>query len=402
LAGRHDGIGMAAEIHALIVQSHYIPTMLYSLSQSRWASLLLLFSLCWIVATASMSGSIAKWGLRDDVPDYGIEQVLDNTAIKPFAYRRLLPELADFAERITPQRVQAYVVDKLGPYRSYVRTLSSAKERYAFRYIVIMYACLGSCIGSLLVLRRVLKDLGFGSQAALFVPVVFILAFPFVQTVGGYPYDYPELFFMSAALLLALRRHWVWLCLLTIPATLNKESFFFFLITLYPILRGNASNKATLRILGAAILVAGCINIALKWAYLDAGGGTASFQLFNNIKYFYLSSYREFEVTYGFVGPSGAFIGTLAVIAAIVLRAWPSCSAMMRAHIKFAAVLNLPLFILFCATGELRNLSILFVGFIVLLAYVVDQHQPSAGQLSGERDTDSVAPVSATKLAPVS
>jgi len=355
--------------------------MLYSIPQSRWASLLLLLSLCWIVATASMSGSIAKWGLRDDVPAYGIEQVLNDTAIKPFAYRRLLPELANFVERITPQRVHAFAVDKLGPYRSYVRTPSSAKEHYAFRYIVIMYACLGFCIGSLLVLRQILKDLGFSSQTALFVPVVFILAFPFVQTIGGYPYDYPELFFMSAAMLLALRRHWVWLCLLTIPATLNKESFFFFLVTLYPILRVSGSNKATLRILGAAILLAGLINVALKWAYLDAGGGTASFQLFNNIKYFRLSSYRELEVTYGFVGPSGAFIVTLAIIAAIAARAWPSCSAMIRSHIKFAAVLNLPLFFLFCATGELRNLSILFVGFIVLIAYVVDQREQLAATL---------------------
>jgi hypothetical protein len=364
--------------------------MLYSISHSRWASLLLLVSLYWIVATASMSGSIAKWGLRDDVPSYGIEQVLDDTAIKPFAYRRLLPEMADFVERMTPRSVQAYAVDKLGPYRSYVRTSSSAKERYAFRYIVIMYACLGCCIGSLLVLRRILKDLDFSSLTALFVPAVFILAFPFVQTVGGYPYDYPELFFMSAALLLALRRHWVWLCLLAIPATLNKESFFFFLIALYPILRATASNKITLQVLGAAILLSGFVNIVLKWVYLDAGGGTASFQLFNNIKYFYLSSYGQLEVTYGFVGPSGAFLGTLAVIAVILLRSWPLCSPMMCSHIKFAAVLNLPLFILFCATGEMRNLSILFVGFIILIAYLVDGRASSAVQRPAGPKPDSI------------
>lgn len=357
---------------------HHDPPMFYSISQSRWTSLLLLLSLYWIVATASMSGSIAKWGLRDNIPTYGIEQVLDDTAIKPFAYRRLLPAIADFAERITPQSVKAYAVEKLGPYRSYVRTPSSAKGRYAFRYIVIMYACLGFCIGCLLILRRILKDLNFSSLTALFVPVVFILAFPFVQTVGGYPYDYPELFFMSAAFSLALRRHWVCLCLLAIPATLNKESFVFFLVTLYPILRATASTKTALQVLGAAILSSGLINIVLKWAYLDAGGGTASFQLFNNIKYFHLSSYRQLEVTYGFVGPSGAFLGTLAVIAVIVLRAWPLCSPMMRSHIKFAAVLNIPLFILFCATGEMRNLSILFMGFIILIAYLVDGREPSA------------------------
>ena len=364
--------------------------MLYSISHSRWASLLLLVSMYWIDATASMSGSIAKWGLRDDVPSYGIEQVLDDTAIKPFAYRRLLPEMADFVERMTPRSVQAYAVDKLGPYRSYVRTSSSAKERYAFRYIVIMYACLGCCIGSLLVLRRILKDLDFSSLTTLFVPAVFILAFPFVQTVGGYPYDYPELFFMSAALLLALRRHWVWLCLLAIPATLNKESFFFFLIALYPILRATASNKITLQVLGAAILLSGFVNIVLKWAYLDAGGGTASFQLFNNIKYFYLSSYGQLEVTYGFVGPSGAFLGTLAVIAVILLRAWPLCSPMMCSHIKFAAVLNLPIFILFCATGEMRNLSILFVSFIILIAYLVDGWASSAVQRPAGPKPDSI------------
>lgn len=56
--------------------------MFYSIRHSHWASLLLLLLLCWIVATASISGSIVKWNLRDDVPAFGIEHVLNDTEIK--------------------------------------------------------------------------------------------------------------------------------------------------------------------------------------------------------------------------------------------------------------------------------------------------------------------------------
>ncbi|MFS2022193.1 hypothetical protein ACL58G_03835 [Massilia sp. GER05] len=341
---------------------------------SRWVSYTLLLVLYWIAATASMSGFIGKWALRDSAPTYGIEQVFDNTAIKPFAYRILLPTVANVVDRIVPANVKAYAVDKLGPYRTFTRATSSVKPSYAFRYIVVMHLCLGLCLASLFVLREVLLELKFSMQTATSIPVIFVLAFPFIQTIGGYFYDYAEMFFFSAAVLLALRNQLLLLCLMAIPATLNKEAFFFFLPTLYPFLRARSSKKAAILILAGAVGISGLVNAIVKWVYLDAGGGAAHFQFFDNLhKYLLPTTYAQLEVTYGFVGPSGAFIGTLFVIVAVILRGWPTSPAKVRAHLLIAAIVNFPLFLLFCAPGEMRNLSLLFVGFVVLIASTVEQ-----------------------------
>lgn len=356
--------------------------MLNHLIQSRYASVLLLFVLYWMVAAASVSGSVGKWALRDQNPGYGIEEVLDDRAKRPFAYRRLLPEAADLAERVVPGSVKAYVAAKLSPHLTFARATAAADPRYAFRYVVMVYACVAAALGALFVLTALLRKLGFNQQTAILAPVAFLLAFPFVQTVGGYYYDVVELFFLSAAALAAVYQRWIVLCMLAVPATLNKEAFFFFLPTLYPFLRTGMAPKAVLACLAAAIAVSGAVNTWIKWLYAAAPGDVAYFQLFNNLeKYLQPATYLELEVTYGVVGPSGAFIGTLLVLALLVLRAWPACVESVRRHVLIAALLNAPLFAAFCAPGELRNLSLLFVGFVVMLACVIEnRRRPAAPQ----------------------
>jgi len=74
------------------------------------------------------------------------------------------------------------------------------------------------------------------------------------------------------------------------------------------------------------------------------------------------------ETTYGVIGPSRAFAGTLVLLIVVALRGWPTCPPVARRHIAIATVINLPLFILFAAGGELRNLSLLFPGLVILIA----------------------------------
>lgn len=347
--------------------------MLQKAVHSRFASMLILFVLYWIVAAASVSGSLGKWALRDGEQNFGIEQILNEQASRPFVYRRLLPEAADFAERITPQSIKLYVGDKLSPHRTFARASAAGNPEYAFRYVVMAYLCLGASLLTLFVLSALLRDLGFARQTTVMAPMAFVLAFPFLQTVGGYFYDSVELFFLSAAALLAVRGYWIVLVALAVPATLNKEAFFFFVPSLYPLLRIRRDRKTALAAIVATVAVSGIVNAWIKWLYAGARGDVAHLQLLNNIeKYFYLPTFTQFEVTYGMVGPSGAFLGTLLVMAIIVIRGWPTCPRVMRQHLIIGAALNLPLFLIFCAPGELRNLSMLFVGFVVLLACVSD------------------------------
>jgi formate/nitrite transporter FocA (FNT family) len=72
-------------------------------------------------------------------------------------------------------------------------------------------------------------------------------------------------------------------------------------------------------------------------------------------------------------GPSGAFVGTLAVLALVVARGWPASPPALRRHLLLAATINLPLLLVFSATGELRNLSFLYVGLALLVARAMDR-----------------------------
>lgn len=70
-------------------------------------------------------------------------------------------------------------------------------------------------------------------------------------------------------------------------------------------------------------------------------------------------------------GPHGTFFITLIVVLLIVLRAWPSVPKEFRLHTVLCFLINFPLFLLFCATGELRNLSFLYVDFVVFLSFAI-------------------------------
>lgn len=123
-----------------------------------------------------------------------------------------------------------------------------------------------------------------------------------------------------------------------------------------------------------SILASGIINLMLKSAFFDAPGGFAEFYFYENIKAFFIPlTYQQLEITYGIVGPAEAFLGSLAVIAVVVLRGWSYCPQKVHQHLITAIAINLPLFLLFCAVGELRNLSLLFVGFVILMGFSIDR-----------------------------
>jgi hypothetical protein len=353
--------------------------LLLKTANSRFMSVALLSAFFWMVAAASFSGFVGKWGLRDGEERFGAETMMNATAHKPFIYRQLAPMLASFVDTHSPENFKNIVVKKIKPELTFTRTKLAANPIYHFRYICIYYFSFASLLLSLFILRRTLLDLGISSLTAIVAPTAFVLAFPYIQTIGGYFYDTSELFFTSLAFLLAARGKFIFLIALAVPATLNKETFFFILPTLYPLLRQTLSRKMAVTATCLSILTSGLINVLLKMTFSDAPGGAAELHFYNNIKaYLRPWTYQQFEITYGIVGPSGAFFCTLAIIIAIVVRGWSHCTQKVRQHILIAGAINLPLFVLFCATGELRNLSLLFVGFVILTGLSIDLNRNNA------------------------
>ena len=123
---------------------------------------------------------------------------------------------------------------------------------------------------------------------------------------------------------------------------------------------------------GAAMGLSGAIGLALKAMFASSPGSTVRFQLLGQLMH-YLTPRNYFlkELTYGVVGPRFLSIFTLVFIVIVVLRGWRSCSPALRQHLLIAAAINFPVFLLFAAAGELRNLSLLYVGFVFLLGYAL-------------------------------
>ncbi len=341
---------------------------------SRLAAGFLLFAFFWIVAAAAFSGFAGKWGLRDGDPRFGVAAMLEMEAHKPFVYRQLVPDLARRLDAVASERIKERVAKRFRPDEVFAKSHPGATDSARFRYAIVWYTSFFSLLGSLFVLRRILLHFNVSPLGAVLAPTAFALAFPYLQTVGGYFYDTVELLFASLAFLLALRGRLVALAALVLVATLNKETFFFVLPGLYPLLRRHQSRRNAWLAVGLLVLFAGLMNVALKAAYLEAFGGALEFHLLSNIEaYLSGNAYFRLETTYGLVGPSRAFIGTLAVLGIVLWRAWPLAPRVVRRHLAVCALVNLPLFLAFCATGELRNLSTTFTGLVLLVAFLIDR-----------------------------
>jgi hypothetical protein len=353
---------------------------LHEFAVSGAAKLILCFVIFWMVAAASNAGFIAKWGLRDGVTRVDIAKMLDGTAHRPYVYRQLGPLVANFLERHTPAAVKAKCETfALRLSKSYATVPRSSQPKYAFRYLVIYYLSFFSLLVSLFFLRRILIDIGLGENTALVAPVAFVLMLPYLQTKGGYFYDGTELLFLSAGFLLALRGKIAMLVLLTIPATLNKETYVFFLPTLYPLLAHAVSRRDASVGVGIAMSVSLAVGFVIKFLLRDAPGAALEFHLPDTLQSLArLDAYFERELTYGVVGPQGAFIGTLLFLALVAVRGWPRCDDVIKRHIMIAAPINVPLVLLFAFPGELRNLSFLYVGFVVLLGCALDDGRVGA------------------------
>ena len=197
---------------------------------------------------------------------------------------------------------------------------------------------------------------------------------PILETRGGYFYDYPELLAFSLALLFALRGWAIPLILLAIPAAMNKESFLFFSITLLPILLNRMSWLKAVATVGAAAVVSGATYVYVKSAYAHNPGGSTIFQLFDNIK-FYANPVHLFtlELSYGVAFFKGYSFVVLAWFAILIEYGWPRAPVAIRRHLGIAAIINLPLLLLLCAGGEMRNLSMVFVAVEILMACALER-----------------------------
>ena len=344
-----------------------------------------LFVLFFVAAAIAFNGYYQKWHfLEAGVPgSYAVasfERMVDGTANRPFVYRQLLPAIANGLDRVTPQSTKTWLYVHQGKgTAAYLLAISSSptanNPSYFFRYLIIYGLTFSFTLLAVYAMYFLCRSFGIPQPSAAFSSVVMILLFPFCMSVGGYFYDFPELAFFALACLIARKLDWWWLIPVAALGEWNKESFLLIIVTLYPILRLRSSRRSSL----LAVTVLGFVGVGvyylLRLKFGHNPGGTVELRWLEQLRWFTHPKYLlyETEETYGMrllrpmtLLPMGLLLWTIA-------RAWKHLPRAVQRHATIAAAINLPLCFLFCAPGELRDLSML--SLVVLMSIAANLSQ---------------------------
>jgi hypothetical protein len=333
-----------------------------------------------VVAAATYSGFSSKWGLSDGLWRLTLDRMFNGTAHKPFVYRQLIPTIANQVAKATPQSVSTLIAKNynFGPFRYYSKAsnLVDNSDLYKFKWIIVYWLGFGFLFLSLFVLREILIHFGISPIVSIFAPSLFVLCMPIIQTVGGHVYDFSELFFMSLILLLILKNFYFTTLIFTFFATLNKESFLFFIPSLLPFILQAKEKRKAYTLFALMIALSATVNFWIKYEFASNQGQVAEIHLWHNIiSYLNPATYFDFDDSYGLLAPRGFNIFNLLLGIILVKTGWSKMCSTIRFHSWIALGINFPLFIVCCWTNEIRNLSFLYITAVILIAYCTESFQ---------------------------
>lgn len=340
-----------------------------------------------MASAASFSSFYQKWhfreaGARGYDPGVEFSQMIDGTARRPYIYRQLLPDIANGLTHLLPidalsRRIPQRAKEKV----SVAFSLSS--KAYPVQYLIVYIAMYMSALLATFALYGVCRAANLPPPVAVFTAIIFMLLFPLIGVKGGYFFDFTELLFMAGAVWIALKFDWWWLIPVAALGTWNKESFLLFMFTLYPVLRHRHSRLVSLA--GVCVLVAVCVAayFPIRFHFAHNPGGTVEFHLKDQVD-FYLHPFRMdtwVDRTYDLMFPAlSAPLPTLLLLW-IVWRGWRHLPLWIKSHAKIAALINVPLYFLFCQPGEFRDLSMLYITLLIVIAVNLQQWMQRTVQL---------------------
>jgi hypothetical protein len=343
------------------------------------------FFLLFIAAAAAFNGFYDKWHFREPGVNYAMprasfEAIIEGTADRPYVYRQLLPALTNWIDSGIPAETKERLLSPHGYNLNFVlnKVIASPLAQnpvYGLRYRILYFLCFGFTLLAAIALYLALKAAGNPQPVALITTIGFLLFMPWILSVGGYYYDFPELAFFALGFWIAQRFQWWWLIPLVILATWNKESFLLSIPLFLPLLRQRLS-------LFMSVLATGILGLAslAEYFYIHNrfrlnGGSTVEIHFAQQFEFRHhlLRSLFDLDITYGLLTFSISSLLLLGFIAWTAWRGWPLLSKAHRQYILLAFFINLPLFYLFGQAGELRGFSMVYVGFTLLLAANIGQ-----------------------------
>lgn len=348
-----------------------------NISKKHWEHVLQQFIILFLIVVATAAafqGFFSKWAFRDGAVGFGVEAELAETAERPFVYRQLLPQTAKAITQVLPEQSREKLSQNLDKRKPAETIYSRAKvpENYAIEYYLMMTMCYLAFVVSIWQLRKILIEITHDAAAGTLAALLFAMLIPFLETMGGYYYDFFEILFFVLAVRFALHGNIVALFILVPFATWNKEAFFWFLPVLFPFFRRYYSRKKTILLLAGTVVLAGACYLPVHIHYAGNPGGTVSFQFMHHLKeLLQLKTYYVTSTTYGLPLGAQMFFLHILFVAYLVKKTWKRLPLEWRVHAKIACVITIPLFWLFCHPGELRNLSFLYPTFWVMMAYFI-------------------------------
>lgn len=326
------------------------------------------------ISAAGFCGFFVKWALRDDAETFGFTAMIENTAKRPFIHRQLVPVIAKSVVEVLPEKTKEKLSANLIEEKHIEKRFAQAiiPQKYVLEYYLMFAICFLSFFAAIWILRGLLSEVLQDEVAGTLGAMLFALIFPYFEVLGGYYYDILEFLFMFMAAKFALRGNFIALLILAPIATLNKESFFFFLATLYPLTRLHFDVKKSAAITLGSIFFAGLAYLYVREMFAGNVGDAADGRFFEHMEnILVISSYFLTDSIYGVPLPSRVFFLHVIYVVFIVKSSWQNLNSAWKNHAKIALLINGVLYFLFVVPGELRDLSMLYISLILLTSYFI-------------------------------
>ena len=326
------------------------------------------------VTAAGFNGFFLKWTLRDGDPYFGLEAYLEETAQRPFAHRVLIPNVVKNITAAIPDEYREKISKKLIERNEIEKKYAQAQvpEKYVIEYHLTYLLAFLSLFALIWVIRSILCDVTGDKVAGTLAALLFGLIIPYIEVLGGYFYDFPEFLAFFLAIKFAISGKLIAILFLTPIAELNKETFFFFIPTLFPFVRQRLDFKKSAAYILGAMFVAGVTYLFVLSRFAENSGAMADWRIIDHAQdFFRISSYFITDSIYGIALPSRMFVTHIIYVLWIGKTSWKFLSDEWKLHIKIALLINGVLYFMFVLPGELRDLGLLFPSLMILTAYFI-------------------------------
>jgi len=250
-------------------------------------------------------------------PRFGLADMINGTAHKPFIYRVLVPSLIKIALSIYPLRAQFYA--------SILMYIFLVGFGLSFRFLVETF-------------REYDNNSITISLAVL--PALFLLRLPYPY---AQVYDLATLCLFTLGLALMARNKWPAFAIVYFLGCLNKETAILLSVVFIIYFHRRITGHFFLRLLLTQVVIYGVIRIWLMWQYRNNPGDTVEFNLSRHM--IAMALLPVFTTVYSIFGALGFWI---------IFRKWESKPLFLRQTAVSVFPLLLVLYLLFGSPFEFR------------------------------------------------